>query len=83
MRIDWIKWGWILTTLIGVPGLLIYLGYRWFTIIVLPTLAVPLTELLSKPVLDILIAVLFFFGLPSLFILAIISFAIGVRILLD
>jgi len=83
MRIDWIKWVYIFGFLIAIPGLLTYLGYRWFSLLVLPTLGLPLTEILNKPVLDILISVLFFFGSPSLFFLALTSFIIGMRILID
>jgi len=83
MRVDWIKWAWCLGFLVAVPGLLIYLGYRWFSLLVLPTLSLPFTEVLNKPVIDIVVAVLFFFGGPSLFMLALMSFAVGVRILVD
>jgi len=83
MRIDWVKWAWLLGFLAVIPGILIYIGYRWFSLFVLPTLSVPLIELLDKPVLEILATILFFFASPSLFILALISFVIGVRFLLD
>jgi len=83
MRIDWIKWAWTLVFLAVIPGTLIYIGYTWFSLLVLPTLSLPFTEILNKPVIDIVVAVIFFFGGPSLFMLALMSFAIGVRILLD
>ena len=83
MKIDWIKWAWMLGFLVVVPGLLIYLGYRWFSLLVLPTLGIPFTEVLNKPVIDILLAICFFFGAPSLLILAIFSFILGIGVLLD
>lgn len=84
MKIDWVKWAWLIGFLVAFPGVLIYIGYRWwFSLFVFPTLSVPLIELLDKPMLEIVLAVLFFFASPSLFFLAFISFIVGVRLLLD
>lgn len=83
MRFNWIKWAWIIGFSLVLPGTLIYLSFWWFSTFVIPTLTVPLSELMAKPVLDIVVAACFFFGAPSLIILALFSFAIGVRVLID
>ena len=66
-----------------VPGLLLGFVKAWFDMYLVPLFGVKLVEVLEVPVLNLVFAILFFFGCPGLVWTALVSFSIGVKILFD
>jgi len=77
------KLGFVVLCCMVIPGVMLGLTVALWSALVAPTLSVPVSQILDKPILEIVLAGMCLLAMPGACMFALASFIAGIRIWLD
>lgn len=83
MKTIWFKVGTVILLAMVIPGVLLGIVSASWKIWVLPFTTITLEEMAQQPILNIVLAIMWFFATPSACIMSLSSFIAGVKIWFD